>query len=146
MFAWLAEKMIAAPVIGAILGPVINGLLTAQRQKLDAVGSHEAQVTAVATQAILLDRREAEMNAQIIIAEQGNWFTRSIRPLMAMPVVFIIWKLIVYDKALGEWTHGITDKMDDHIWWVITTIIIAYMGGRSAEKVASTVAGIFGKK
>lgn len=145
MFQGFLAKMLATPVIGAILGPVINGLLTAQKQKLDAVGSHEARTVEIAQKAIELDKREAEVNAQVVIAEQGNWFTRSVRPMIGFAVVILIWKVIVYDKALGQWTGGHTDALDPKLWNVVMVIIGAYFGGRSAEKVASTIAGAFKK-
>lgn len=145
MFEWIAGKLLATPVIGAILGPIVNGLLTAQKQKLDAAGSHEARVTEIATQAIALDKREAELNQQLLIAEQGNWVTRSIRPLLGLAAVVLTWKLLVWDIALGQWTQGRTDALGDQAYWLLTTIVIAYMGGRSVEKVAQTVAGAFKK-
>lgn len=145
MLAWLGTKLLATPVIGAILGPVINGLLTAQKQKLDAIGSHEAQVSAIATRALLLDQREAELNASVLIAEQGNWFTRMMRPLGALPFWIFLWKVVVWDKVLGDWTHGTTDPLDPMMWNVFMSVVIAYYGGRSAEKVATTVAGVFKK-
>jgi hypothetical protein len=145
MLGWLAGKLLATPVISAILGPVINGLLTAQKQKLDAEGSHEARVADIAQRQFALDQREAEVNAQVVIAEQGNWVTRSVRPLLALPVIILVWKLLVWDKALGQWTHGSTDSLSDQIWWYCTTVTITYMGGRSAETVATKIAGIFKK-
>ena len=140
---WLLGKLIAAPVIGAILSPIINGLLTAQKQKLDAVGSHEAVAADLAKRSFDLDMKEAEVNSSTIKAEQGNWVTRSIRPLLALPVIVLMWKLLVWDKALGQWTSGTTDSLSDQIWWYCTTVTIAYMGGRSAEKVAEKIAGIW---
>jgi len=145
MFEWIAAKLISAPIIGAILQPLINGLLTAQKQKLDAVGSHEAQVVEMAKQQYDLDKREAEVNAETVRAEQGNWVTRSIRPLLALPVIILVWKLLVYDKALGQWTQGHTDGLSDQIWWYCTTVTIAYFGGRTVEKVADKISGIWKK-
>lgn len=143
---WLFAKLLATPVIGAILAPVINGLLTAQKQKLDAAGSHEARETEIAIKAIDLDKREAEINADVVKAEQGNWFSRSVRPAIGFAVVILIWKILVYDKALGQWTMGHTDALDEKLWNVVMVIIVSYFGGRSAEKVATTVAGVFKKK
>lgn len=142
---WLLGKLIAAPVIGAILGPIVNGLLTAQKQKLDAVGSHEAVAADLAKKAFELDSREAQVNAETVRAEQGNWITRSVRPLLAMPVIIIMWKLIVYDKAFGTWTQGHTDQLSPEMWWFCTTVTVAYMGGRSAEKIADKISGIWKK-
>ena len=137
---WLLGKFLAAPVIGAILSPIINGLLTAQKQKLDAIGSHEARVAELAQQAVALERREAEVNAQVVIAEQGNWMTRWVRPVWAMPFIAFTWKVVVWDKMLG-W--GATDPLDPKMWSVFMLMVGAYYGGRSAEKVATTIAGAF---
>lgn len=142
---WLLGKLIAAPVIGAILQPIIGGLLTAQKQKLDAVGSHEAVAADLAKRTFDLDQREAEINAETVRAEQGNIITRMIRPLLAMPVIILVWKLLVWDKALGQWTHGVTDSLSDQIWWYCTTVTIAYFGGRTVEKVADKISGIWKK-
>ena len=137
---WLLGKFLAAPVIGAILSPIINGLLTVQKQKLDAIGSHEARVAELAQQAVALERREAEVNAQVVIAEQGNWMTRWVRPVWAMPFIAFTWKVVVWDKMLG-W--GATDPLDSRMWSVFMLMVGAYYGGRSAEKVATTIAGAF---
>jgi hypothetical protein len=139
---WLAN-LVSVPIIGAILQPILNALLTNQKQKLDAAGSHEAVVADLAKKSIDLDTREAELNAETIKAEQGNWVTRSIRPLLALPVIVLVWKLLVWDKALGQWTNGHTDGLSDQIWWYCTTVTIAYFGGRTVEKVAEKISGIW---
>ena len=140
MLAGLAAKLLGAPIIGAILQPIIGGLLTAQKQKLDAAGSHEARVAELAQRAIALDQREAEVNAEVVKAEQGNWMTRWVRPVWAMPFVLFTWKVVVWDKMLG-W--GKTDPLDPNMWSVFMLMVGAYYGGRSAEKVATTVAKVF---
>ena len=135
--------LLASPIIGAVLGPVINGFLTAQKQKLDAAGSHEAREAELAIKALELDKREAELNASVVIAEQGNIITRSVRPLFAAPFIWFTWKVVVWDKILG-W--GVTDPLDPKMWGVFMAIVVAYFGGRSAERVASTVASVFEKR
>lgn len=141
---WILAKL-GTGVIGAILSPIINGFLTAQKQKLDAAGSHEARTVELTQQAFNLDKREAEVNASIIIAEQGNWVTRSIRPIFGLAAAILTWKILVWDLALGQWTNGSTDKLSSQAYWLLTTIVIAYMGGRSAEKIADKIAGAFKK-
>lgn len=136
-------NLLASPIIGAILGPVINGFLTAQKQKLDAAGSRDARVAEIAQKALEVDKREAEVNAMIVVAEQGNVLTRMVRPLFAIPFILFTWKVVVWDKMLG-W--GVTDALDPKMWGVFMAIVIAYFGGRSAERVASTIAGAFGRK
>lgn len=139
---WLA-KLVATPIIGAILNPLVNAYLTSQKQKLDAAGSHEARATEIAQKALDVDKREAELNAQILIAEQGNFITRSVRPVWAFPFILFTWKVIVWDKILG-W--GVTDPLDPRMWGVFMLMVGAYYGGRSIEKAASSIAGALGKR
>ena len=52
--------------------------------------------------AALIAEIEARKSANaIIIAEQGRWYTAIIRPLLALPVIIYLWKVIVWDKVLG---------------------------------------------
>jgi hypothetical protein len=134
---WLIGKLIAAPIIGAILQPIIGGLLTAQKQKLDAVGSHEAVVADLAKREMDIEVQERELQAKMVIAEQGNVITRSVRPLMAAPFIIFMWKVIVWDKVLG-W--GTTDPLDPKMWGVFMAVVVAYMGGRVIETGTSKIA------
>lgn len=137
MLEWFAAKLLATPVIGAILGPVINGLLTAQKQKLDAVGSHEARVAELAEREMALEGQERELQAKMVIAEQGNWITRSIRPLFALPFIIYTFKVVLWDKVLGL---GVTDRLDPKMWGVFMAVVVAYMGGRVVETGTSKIA------
>lgn len=127
-------------ILSFLTGGFLDKALDAYKARL-AAGNDESRIVAdtLGREADLM-KREAELQAQMVVAEQGNWLTRSIRPLMAAPVVFLIWKLLAWDLALGEWTHGSTDKLSDQTFWLVTTIVVAYMGGRTIEKTASSIA------
>jgi len=56
--------------------------------------------------------------------------------------VIFVGKLLLWDKAFGQWTGGTTDALDVNLWWIVQTIIIAYMGGRTVEKVAEKITGV----
>lgn len=133
---WLAN-LVSVPIIGAILQPVLGALLTAQKQKLDAVGSHEAVVADLAKREFDVEAQEREIQAKMVIAEQGNVITRSVRPLMAAPFIIFSWKVIVWDKVLG-W--GTTDPLDPKMWGVFMLVVGAYMGGRVIETGTSKIA------
>ncbi len=49
-----------------------------------------------------------------------------IRASIGGSVAFLLGKILVWDKALGEWTHGNTDKLDPNLWSVITATIGFY--------------------
>lgn len=77
----------------------------------------------------LVAKLEAHQN--ILIAEQGSWMTRWIRPALAAPVVIYIWKLVVWDTVLG-W--GVTPNPGEFINWYVLTVTGAYFLTRPIEK------------
>lgn len=81
-----------------------------------------------------------KLQAQVIIAEQGWWFTAMIRPMIAWPIIVYIWKVIVWDTVLGL---GSTPALQGSIGEWSGIIITAYFVGRPIEKgVASVVKAI----
>jgi hypothetical protein len=124
MWTWLAS------LIG---GPVITGLINAYKARLDASNTKDriaADLAAKKIEAEIVARKEA---SAVIIAEQGRWYTAIIRPLLAFPIIIYLWKVIVWDKVLGL---GVTDPLTGMIADWTGTILTAYVGGRSIEKVA----------
>lgn len=69
---------------------------------------------------------EAHDRRAVLIAEAGSRINAIMRGLMAMPTVILLWKIEVYDKALGQWTGGHTDALGSDLWTVITAIIAFY--------------------
>ena len=124
MWSWLAS------LLG---GPIVNGLLNAYRAKLDAANTRDAQAVDLAKKEIegQIAARRAEIT--LLKQEQGWWVTALIRPLFALPFIIFAWKVVVWDKVLG-W--GDTDALDPNMWNVFLTVVGAYFGGRTIEKVA----------
>ena len=127
MWSWLAS------FLG---GPVISGLIEAYKAKLGAQGAAEKLAVDLGARELMLETRERELNNQLLISEQGRWYTAIIRPLLAAPVVIYLWKVIVWDIVLAL---GTTDPIGGDVaeWagWIVT----AYVGGRSLEKIARTI-------
>lgn len=134
MWTWL---------LSFISGPLLGKLLDAYKAKLSANNTTEKVAADLASQQILLDKREAEINASVVIAEQGNIITRMIRPLFALPFILFTWKVVLWDKILG-W--GVTDPLDPKMWGVFMLVVGAYFGGRTIEKATNIIADAFGKK
>ena len=124
MWSWLAS------LIG---GPVITGLINAYKAKLDAANAQDRIAADLAAKEIEADIEARKQASAIIIAEQGRWYTAIIRPLLALPIIIYLWKVIVWDKVLGL---GATDALTGMIGDWAGTILTAYVGGRSIEKVA----------
>jgi hypothetical protein len=127
MLQWLAS-FLTAPIVGAFID--------AYKAKLDAENSQDraaADLAAKAIEAEIEVRRSADA---LIIAEQGRWYTAIIRPLLALPVVVFMWKVIVWDKVLGL---GTTDALTGDVATWSGAIVTTYVGGRSLEKIAKTI-------
>jgi hypothetical protein len=127
MLAWLASFL---------TGPIINGAIDAYKAKLEAQNSETAHAAELARAALLAEIEARKSADAIIIAEQGRWYTAMIRPLLAMPVVIYLWKVIVWDKVFG-W--GITDPIGGDVGIWAGAIVTTYVGGRSLEKIAMTI-------
>lgn len=106
------------------LSSIGDQLNRAYQAKLTAQNDHER----IAAE---LDIKQLEARQAVLIAEQGNWVTRWIRPAIALPVVIFLWKVLVYDLVLGL---GATDNPSQNVWYVIMTVLGAYFLTRPFEK------------
>lgn len=121
---------------GPIINKLVGGAIDAYKAKLASVNSTEAHAIDLAKAEIEGEIAQRQTEASIIRQEQGWWVTALIRPLMALPFIIFAWKVVVFDKVLGSWTHGSTDPLDPNMWSVFLAVVGAYFGGRTIEKVA----------
>jgi hypothetical protein len=129
--------------LGNLLGgPFARAAVDAYRARLSAENTSEKVAADLAARELDVERREREVSAQVVVAEQGRWLTALPRPLFAFAFVIYAWKVVVWDKVLGAWTHGVTDPLGGDVaqWGMV--VLSAYFGGRSLEKVAK----ILGRK
>jgi hypothetical protein len=84
---------------------------------------------------------QAKANAVIAASANDRWF--SVRSLMGYAVVIVVWKLLVWDTVFG-W--GITLNPGNLVIWIMVTIIGFYFVSRTAETIASQIAGTIGRK
>lgn len=101
------------------------------RTKLDAENTTEAKVADLASRSLALDQREAEINASVVVAEQGNWATRWVRPMWAAPFVIWTWKVVVWDAVLNM---GTTPDLKGTPATLASIIAVSYFGSRGLEK------------
>jgi len=125
-------------IIGRLLaGPVLNALTDAYKAKLEAGQSSERIAAELAAKELAVEAKLAELRTQVIISEQGRWYTAAIRPAFALVILIYFAKVIVWDKVLGL---GTTDPLTGTVGDWAGIIITAYFGGRTVEKVARIVA------
>ena len=64
--------------------------------------------------------------------EHGNWLTRSVRPLVLVFLIVTTVLMVFIDS--GSIAFEVEDKWTDLLQIVLITVIGAYFGGRSGEK------------
>lgn len=67
-----------------------------------------------------------EAKRDVLIAESGDKLNRSMRALIALPVVIWLWKIIVFDNVFGAWLGWSTPALSDPVWSIVLTIIGFY--------------------
>ncbi|HEY4143176.1 MAG TPA: hypothetical protein VGM57_17295 [Pseudolabrys sp.] len=123
--------------LGNLLGgPFAKAAVDAYRAKLSSENTSEKIAADLAARQLDVEQRERELAVQVVIAEQGRWFTALPRPLFAFAFVIYIWKVVVWDKVLGL---GSTDALGGDVAQWAMIVLTAYFGGRSLEKVAKIV-------
>ena len=117
----------AAKLVKSV-GGVIDNLHTSKEEKLAA----EAKIKD------LVMGYEAEMQKQVterwkMDMQSDSWLSKNIRPLVLVFLVVATVLLIFIDA--GAISFVVEDKWKDLLQLVLITVIGAYFGGRSLEKV-----------
>jgi len=110
------------------VGEVVDNLHTSQDEKLAAelkirelISNYEIEMEKTIT-----DRWSADMNSD-------SWLSKNIRP-MTLAFLVISTVLMIFIDA-GTITFKVEEKWTDLLQLVLITVIGAYFGGRSLEKV-----------
>jgi hypothetical protein len=123
--AWLAK-------VG--IGTIANRLAAAYEAREKAKTDKEK---------IAADERIKTLQARrdVLVAEAGNRVNGWMRAALAMPVAIILWKVFVYDKAIGQWTRGTTDALSPELWQVVMIVIGFYFLAAAALDSVRQVCG-----
>ena len=110
------------------VGGVLDGLTTSKEEKLEAkrklkelILSHEAEMDKQIT-----DRWNADMAS-------ASWLSKNVRPMVLIFLIVCTMLLIFIDAGAISFT--VEEKWTDLLQLVLITVIGAYFGGRSVEKV-----------
>jgi len=120
--------------LGNLLGgPFAKADVDAYRAKLSSENTTEKIAADLAARELDVERRERELASEVLIAEEGRWYTALPRPLFASAFIIYTWKVVVWDKVLGL---GTTPALSGDVAQWAMIVLTAYFGGRSLEKVA----------
>ena len=121
IFGGGAEKLVES------VGCVLDNLSTSKEEKLEAkrkikelMVNHQVEVEKNVTA-----RWQADL-------QNGNWLTRSVRPIVLIFLIFCTMLLVFIDS--GSIKFEVQEKWTDLLQLTLITVIGAYFGGRSVEK------------
>ena len=110
------------------VGGVLDDVITTNEEKLEAkrklkkvILNHEAQMEKNIT-----DRWSADMNSD-------SWLSKNVRPLVL--IFLVVCTVLMTFIDAGTIAFTVEDKWTDLLQLVLITVIGAYFGGRSIEKV-----------
>jgi len=109
------------PVVGKVFDTVgtITSKITDLKVAQVKAGTDEKRDRLAAEQKALEARRDALI---ALAASPGGMMVVIIQSLLGFAVVIIMWKIVVWDQALQELTHGFTNKLGDDVWEYIKIV------------------------
>jgi len=128
-------KEILAKIFGGAAGGVaekISGIIDKHTFSKEEKARFEKEMTEVFIKAEqdmqhnVTERWKADL-------EHGNWLTRSVRPLVLVFLIFTTVLMVFIDS--GSVKFNVEEKWTELLQLTLITVIGAYFGGRSIEKV-----------
>lgn len=103
----------------------IGGQITRAYEAKLSAENDEARIDAQKHIAVL------EAQQSVLIADHRSIITRWIRPAFALPFIIYNFKIVVWDKVLGQ---GVTDPLSPQYWQLQMIVFGAYFLTRPFEK------------
>lgn len=126
-------------MLGTLLG-LIPGLFTTVNGITKAISDERIQKIKAKTEEdrIASDERIKTLEAQrqVLLTKTSYPETRFLMFAFGVGPAFVLTKIFVWDKALGDWTGGHTDPLGTDLWWVITAQIGFYFLASTALRIA----------
>lgn len=115
----------------SILLGLIPGLFTTIGGITSAISNEKIAALSATTDQQRIQSQETIASLQakrdVLVAESGSSKINAIvRACIGGSVAFVLCKIFVWDKALGDYTGGHTDALDPNLWQVVMATIGFY--------------------
>jgi hypothetical protein len=128
MMSWLASLLAS---------PILNTLSDGWRAYLNARLQGDAQAADLAKATIAAETEARKRAVEMMVAEQGTWFTRMPRAIVQWSFALFVAKCVIWDNLLQL---GNTDPLGGQVGEWAGWVMALWFGGRSLEKIAATIA------
>lgn len=124
------------PIVGSIVGKFWDPLTKIAKDIADARvalanATTEQERIKAEERVRRLEQQRGVLEAEAKENVKVNAYTRT---FLAAPVGFFLWKVLIYDKALGQWTGGKTDPLSPELWLIVGGIVGFYFLNDLASK------------
>lgn len=138
ILSWLGGPggWIGDAIKSAFTGPLIQGVVDYQKNKLAAGNTAEKIEGDLAARELAVELRERELNVQQNISDEGRWWTAAPRAIACWSFAIFIFKCVVWDKVIGL---GTTDPLAGDIQQAFLWLSAMWFGGRTFEKIARII-------
>jgi len=135
----MLASLLSAPIIGAILRPILGTFLDGYKAKLESQTSREAIAAELAQRELDVQGKEIAAQHQLKVAQIGHaWEPEK---LFAYIIVIYFAKLVIWDKVIGSfagYTANVfrTDPLTGEAVGWAAMVMAFYFGKRGIENVA----------
>ena len=120
------KKLLGTDKVIDSVGNIIDGLVTNKEEKINAKAKIKEIMNSYKIEI------EKNITARWKADANGNVLTRSVRPLVLIFLIVCTMLLVFIDS--GSIAFEVADKWTDLLQLTLITVIGAYFGGRSVEK------------
>ncbi len=114
----------------SILGAIFGALNPIEAITKSITSAYiERQKAATDIEKIAADERirTLEQRRAVLVAEAPtSRLNQIVRAGFSIPPMLMLAKIYIYDKALGQWTQGRTDALDDNLWKIVSVTLAFY--------------------
>ena len=139
-------NLITGPITGLVkaVGGLIDGVSTTTEEKLSMQAKLNEIQNAFVLQLAVLDTQFATEQAKVVVAEvqSASWLARNWRPILMLTFTYII----AHNYVIAPLFHVTSVPIPVDMWDLLKIGMGGYIVGRSAEKIAPSVAEVLKKK
>jgi len=120
-------------LLSLISSPLLGKLVEAYKAKLEAGNNSDRIAADLAIRDLELQEKERELNVKQNALDAGTFWTAAPRAIVCWSLAIYIAKVVVYDTTFHL---GSTVPLRGMVAEWMGTIIVAWFGGRTLEKIA----------
>jgi hypothetical protein len=137
-----------ATVLQTLFGPLLSGVFTTIDKMVPDADLAQKLKGEINTMLMQFQSQLLDSATKIILAEaQGSsWLQRNWRPLLMLCAITILWNNYIIAPYLSAMFHvKVMLEMPADLWTLLNLGVGGYVVGKSAEQIATNVAGMLKK-